>query len=505
MEFAKMRIRTSLLLLSCLICFNSYAQNLFVTEYIAGGGGHSLSMITFDRGFFTAIQGTSHAITVMKTDSAGNVLWSNRIDYQTTGFFELPAIEQAADSGFFILLNRTHPGGQHSDPTIVKIDKDGNYLWTQRYLSLLSFRAYSIIRNNDNGFMVTGARTGDDFVMKCDAAGTITWVKEFMSPTGAGNYDITTHDYNRFVVAGKKGTNMTFFETDMTGNLYWHNAIAFGSAAVEISIKPILNGGFVIAGTLSYLAGNLGDAFLLKSDSSGVVQWLKIYSASIETHAYDVVELADSSLLIAGSNLGSTTVEGFALKTDKSGNLQFAKTEFLPYYEIYSSVYSFTPGTILIGGRRTGNYALIALTDTACSSLCSITPQTTQEYTPVYTDTLISFSPVNLPVTQDTLNAVFTNYTVTKNVICSFSSVDETALQNEIALFPNPVTDKLTFTTGTNEWSEIIIYNVASEELMQQEFTGSVEINVAGIAQGLYFYKVRNKNGAYATGKFVKE
>jgi hypothetical protein len=220
-----MNIKLFLTFFSWLIYLQSQAQYLFVADYGAGGAATYQSVLTYDRCLFSAFQGPFTTVVVMKTDSMGNVLWSKNINYQATGFFQFTAIEQAADSGFFLLLNITQPGATHSDPTVTKIDKNGNYLWTHYYISILSAFGYSIIKNNDNGFMITGTRQQNDLVLKCDDTGSITWIKQFHFANGAGNYDIASHDYIRFAITGRQGNNMVFFEIDTAGNLYWTNAI----------------------------------------------------------------------------------------------------------------------------------------------------------------------------------------------------------------------------------------------------------------------------------------
>jgi type IX secretion system substrate protein len=69
---------------------------------------------------------------------------------------------------------------------------------------------------------------------------------------------------------------------------------------------------------------------------------------------------------------------------------------------------------------------------------------------------------------------------------------------------PNPFTNELTVTTNSNELSQIILYDIASQKLLQQKFTNSISINTAQLSKGIYMYEVRNKNGVIKKGKVVK-
>src|SRR6185436_652687 len=166
-----MKYKIYIFLSACLISSGSLAQNLFVADYPLYGSDNK-SLICYDHSFFrTIVLQTGGIVNAMKTDSAGNVLWSNDITYPNATFFSLTDIVKAADSCFLILHNWRLTESSHSEPTVTKLDKNGNHEWTRTYISVLSAYGYGIIKNNDNGFIVAGSRQLVDFVMKCDPAG----------------------------------------------------------------------------------------------------------------------------------------------------------------------------------------------------------------------------------------------------------------------------------------------------------------------------------------------
>jgi hypothetical protein len=57
----------------------------------------------------------------------------------------------------------------------------------------------------------------------------------------------------------------------------------------------------------------------------------------------------------------------------------------------------------------------------------------------------------------------------------------------------------------SNDNSEITLYDIASKKLLQRTFINSVVINTEQLANGLYIYEVRNRNGVIKKGKVVKE
>ncbi|MCW5907569.1 MAG: T9SS type A sorting domain-containing protein [Chitinophagales bacterium] len=76
---------------------------------------------------------------------------------------------------------------------------------------------------------------------------------------------------------------------------------------------------------------------------------------------------------------------------------------------------------------------------------------------------------------------------------------------NVVSLFPNPFSNQLTFSVADNEQTTVLLYNFLGKQVLQQTFTNSTTINTAHLADGIYFYELRNNNGALKTGKVVKQ
>lgn len=89
--------------------------------------------------------------------------------------------------------------------------------------------------------------------------------------------------------------------------------------------------------------------------------------------------------------------------------------------------------------------------------------------------------------------------------ISCITGIDQLYNFSDIRIFPNPFIDALNIHIKENEQAEIILYDNLSQKLFQQEFKNSTTINTEQLAQGIYFYEVRNKNVAIKKGKVVKE
>ena len=74
-----------------------------------------------------------------------------------------------------------------------------------------------------------------------------------------------------------------------------------------------------------------------------------------------------------------------------------------------------------------------------------------------------------------------------------------------VLIFPNPFSDNINIHSLNYYPLEIILYDITSRKIMQQEFTNSISLNTEQLEKGIYLYEVRDKNGLCKQGKVVKD
>ena len=89
---------------------------------------------------------------------------------------------------------------------------------------------------------------------------------------------------------------------------------------------------------------------------------------------------------------------------------------------------------------------------------------------------------------------------------CVFPSGIHQPINNlEVEVYPNPFSELINMKINNNQFSEILLYDILSRQLLQRTFINSVSINTEQLAKGIYLYEVRNKNGVIKKGKIVKD
>ena len=430
-----------ILLLPCRICLS---QNYFVNTYGLDSDPF-LSIVCSDSCFFSVASNMagSNSLLAIKTDPTGNILWSRQISITNAPYLLLNDIAQAADGGYLILAYTQISGPIYSYQTVIKLDQAGNFLWTRSYASISSNVAYSIIKNNDNGFMfVGGGCNGNNYVFKCDQHGSIVWQKGFTLSGVAIN--IATHDYNHFVVSGYTGYDLLFFEIDVSGNLYWQSAISIPNQGIcTFSLKPTFDNGYVATGQVKLNTGGLNHAFISKINAAGILSWLKVYTVpGSESVGNDLTETSDSSILMVGF-ASTANVIGLMVKTDKTGNLLFGKGEiYQQSYSEYNSVNRYSSDRILLSGQCQHGYlpTFNAVTDDSFSSFCNIAALSVSDSAPGASSTFITNTAVNLSFQTDSLPVTVTPYSLTKNVLCSSTIVPYATTGSATAITTNSAT-----------------------------------------------------------------
>ena len=87
------------------------------------------------------------------------------------------------------------------------------------------------------------------------------------------------------------------------------------------------------------------------------------------------------------------------------------------------------------------------------------------------------------------------------------AGINPLAVQNEISLWPNPVSNTLHLNLNSNsDNSQFVVYDLLGNEVMKQNELKEINsFNTSNLSQGAYIYKVIMDNKTAKAGKFIKE
>lgn len=361
-----------------------YPQNNTFQKFYDNVNDISSLLITKNNNYF--VLGDSYipqgqgatGIYLLKTDSAGNKIWSKYYSNNTDNLSGVTII-QSNDGNCVIGGMISRPIAHGETPLNIflnKIDSNGDTLWWKRYGNPL-LREYisSIIQTSDNGYLVAGF--GQDtlygpylgFLLKVNSNGDSLWSKYFRIGESSTyfNYIIRSFNNNYLILgttdslslASQVFTKCNIVQVDSTGKILLQQTLGdYGDyyplskivltkdsnyvfialqkdSSNLIKISPIAqiisakvldfdannisgtnDGGFILTNKL-----NSSEITLEKLDSTGNKQWSKqIPFNTSDVRCADIYQTADSSYVLTGSVQSSGMIFSYLIKTNSLGD-----------------------------------------------------------------------------------------------------------------------------------------------------------------------------------------
>jgi hypothetical protein len=264
----------------------------------------------------------------LATDEDGDSLWSAVYGTDSTpaGACDIIATR---DGGYVLAGYQAVFASYLTLATLVKIDSAGNLLWARTYdqYPYPMVVAYSVVELADGGFILAGSTYGcvcDGVLLRTDSAGNELWMRSY----GAMAQNVFKNAYP--VSGGFVGIGWTesygagsadgwLVRTDTLGRKLWMQTYG-GPDFDALGGSPTRDGGFILDGeTYSYGAGG-SDVWLVRVDSGGVEEWSQTYGGPGNDFATAAWETDDSGYVIAGACPDS--IEGqdvMLIKSDGNG------------------------------------------------------------------------------------------------------------------------------------------------------------------------------------------
>jgi hypothetical protein len=291
---------------------------------------------TNDDGFiFGAHSGSfglgSHDVYLVKSDVNGNVIWS-RV-YGGSNADGVYSLQQTTDGGFIIGAHVNSFGAGQHDVYLIKINNNGDTLWTKTFGGSSEDRFRDIQQTTDGGFILVsetlsfGAGNSDVYLIKTDSIGNLLWTKTYGGTFSDYGYSVRQTFDGGYIIAGYTqsfgagGTDVYLIKTDSSGNLDWAKSYGGSSNDYGYSVRQTRDGGYIVAGyTESFGMG--GDVYLIRIGANSDLIWSKVFGGSQTDYGWSVRQTTDEGFIVAGytRSFGSGNEDVYLIKTDQTGS-----------------------------------------------------------------------------------------------------------------------------------------------------------------------------------------
>jgi len=459
-------------------------------------------------------------VRLCKLSPAGNILWNY---VYASPLSDAPAtVKELSDSGFIIGMATNSFSSGLQEPGLIKTDSAGNLLWSKIYPVTTNYYDYAsdVIETADHGFALFGSGNDslpDGMIIKTDSAGNLEWKKyyhgshidNFFSGAQLSNGDIIAVGRTRSFPGPVYKIILT--RVDTAGNVKWNRVYAASSNETGVKIISVNDSAIVIGGHTTAHAFGLSDLFIMVVDTGGAFQWGKAYGGINTEFFFNGSRTPDNGFLLCGSTnsfLFGGLEDVYAVRADFTGNLIWDKHYGSVGNERALSIQS-TPGNGSILGCISSSFSQYAIylikTDSVGDSYCHAGVAFTVATSYTTSDSLVSFNVITGGTKTDVIFTTASGLNVTP--LCSNEIEEHAEGEALISLFPNPFHSSSTITVNSAERFtdlQFFVYDATGREVRTIKLqSGATNLERENLLPGIYFYQVVSKEKQIATGKFA--
>lgn len=211
----------------------------------------------------------------------------------------------------------------------------GQATWQYTYGGYSTDEGNSVLVNSDGNFLVVGstgsfgAGNGDIYVLLLDTTGAKIWSTTLGGPgVEQGKKGVQTSDGGYLIAGitnsfGGGGYDGYVAKIDEEGNLLWEHAYGGSDWDFINSISNTPDGGSIVAGQTYSNGSGGGDAWVLKLDDVGTVQWERTYGGSEADFAHCIIGTVDGGYMIAGGFTTDGDQNAWLVKLDNDGGQEW--------------------------------------------------------------------------------------------------------------------------------------------------------------------------------------
>ena len=298
---------------------------------------------------------------IVQADPPPPTLWTRQTGTSTFERAEAVAVD---GSGNIYITGDTYgplggPNQGLTDAFLVKYDGSGALVWARQTGSIVHDRSRGIAIDGAGSSYIAGWTEGDlggpnqgesdAFIVKHDANGTLQWARQVGSSPGlfqddwahavavdaAGNSYSAGYTYGDLGAPSVGSSDAFVVACDSGGTVQWTQQIGTPSQDRGRGIAIDGSGNVYLAG---YTGGDLGgpsqyndDAFVVKYDNGGTVQWARQIGSSEYDSAVGIAADASGNTFITGYTDGDLAgpnqggADAFVAMFDSSGTLQWTR------------------------------------------------------------------------------------------------------------------------------------------------------------------------------------
>jgi len=264
-------------------------------------------------------------------------------------------VEQTPDGGYIIVGSTASYGAGRGDFWLIKTDENGTVSWNQTYGGTEWDGGRCVQQTSDGGYIIVGstesygAGYSDVWLIKTNSTGGLEWNQTYggsiddhgqcVVQTSDGGYIITGFQGQILAATSTMSSRVVpsggiwLIKTNSTGGLEWNKT--YGEAYIDkgYCVVQTADGGYIIVGATIPFETYNHDVWLIKTDEKGDEVWNQTYGGTGWDEGYCVRQTADGGYIITGKKApyGYFYSDVWLIKTDTNLERTNNIEETIPY------------------------------------------------------------------------------------------------------------------------------------------------------------------------------
>ena len=279
----------------------------------------------------------SDTISVLKISKTGASIWQR--DFRTSGGRAWGIAEAGNQEIFVCGTTYRNDEASKADVLLVKLNSNGDTIWTKTYGGIEDEFGYYIITTQDGNLLICGttdSNTSDGYnniyLIKTNTNGDTIWTKTLLEPDQEHPYHILQTQNGEFLVTGTHtvsgaGKELYLIKISEIGTPLWNKKIDSQVGKWGLSTVELTNGDLMTCGKIANDTDT--QVLLIKTDGLGNTYWEKEFGETYLDEQANAIQLnADGSYSLTGGfkeqHSGQSQI--LLIKVDQNGNLLFSKS-----------------------------------------------------------------------------------------------------------------------------------------------------------------------------------
>ncbi|MBU1708281.1 right-handed parallel beta-helix repeat-containing protein, partial [bacterium] len=278
-------------------------------------------------GYTQSFGAGGYDIWLVKTNANGDSLWSRT--FGGSNREHCWSVKQTSDGGYILGGFTQSFGTGNEDFWIVKTDANGDSLWSRTFGGIGSEECISIQQTSDGGYAgggyttSYGAGVADFWFVKMNANGDSLWSRTYGGNNSEFGYSIEQTTDGGYIFGGYTQSfgsgNYDFWlvKTNTNGDSLWSRTYG-GSAGEECySVQQTTDGGYVLGGYTQSFGAGATDYWMVKADTDGDSLWALSFGGYSYDRGVSVRQTNDTGYIIGGytQSFGAGARDFWVVKT----------------------------------------------------------------------------------------------------------------------------------------------------------------------------------------------